>query len=119
MKRILEKIRQLVTHLSGRKERGTETAKPPIRVNLAGEGELPNVLINQNLKYLLEPGWTSSRYGLRLSEIRAEGHQFVISDNLNLPFHSNAVDEVYVGSIALDAVTFLGHTPQTREILGY
>jgi hypothetical protein len=52
-----------------------------------------------------------------LTEIKAEGHQFVISENLHLPFRSTAVDEVYVGSISLDSVTFLGPTPQTREIL--
>jgi len=91
--------------------------KPPIRVNLAGEGELPDVKINQNLKHILEPDWISSRYGKSITKIQEEGHQFVISDNLHLPFRSNAIDEVYVASISLDSVTFLGPTPRTSEIL--
>ena len=118
MKRFFEKLAQVVNRIQvNQRKRGAETAKQPIRVNIAGEGEVPDVKINQNLKHILEPAWTSSRYGKRLTEIEAEGHQFVISDNLNLPFQSNVVDEVYVGSISLDSVTFLGPTPQTYEIL--
>ena len=98
-------------------EKSAETVQKPRHVNLAGEGELDDVKINQNLKYILEPDWTSSRYGLRLTQIKAEGHQFVISDNLHLPFQSNTIDQVYAGSIALDSVTFLGPTLQTHEIL--
>lgn len=101
----------------GKRKRGAKTVKKLMCVNLAGEGEFPNVQINQNLKHILEPSWTSSRYGKRFTEIKAEGHQFVISDNIHLSFQSNAVDEVYVGSISLDSVTFLGPTPQTSEIL--
>ena len=33
---------------------------PPLRVNLSGEGEVPDVL-NQNIRRIAEPGWISSR----------------------------------------------------------
>jgi hypothetical protein len=85
-------------------------------VNLGGEGEIPGVLNQQGL-WVLDPVWRSSRDGKTLQELQADGHQFVLADNTQLPFADESVDEVYTNSVPIDRVTHLGPGVQSSEIL--
>jgi hypothetical protein len=89
----------------------------PVRVNLGGEGEVRGA-INQQGRWVLDPGWTSSREGKTLQTLRADGHVFVISDNRFLPFRNGSVDEVFTNSVPIDGRdTWLGPPVQSSEIL--
>jgi ubiquinone/menaquinone biosynthesis C-methylase UbiE len=86
-----------------------------LRVNLGGEGEEPGV-INQQGPWALDPAWRSSREGKTLAELQAEGHQFVIADNTQLPFADDSVDEVITNSVPIDRTTQLGPGVQSTEV---
>src|SRR5215831_344283 len=87
----------------------------PFRINLGGEGEVPGVL-NQQGPWVLDPAWRSSRDGKTLQELVADGHQFIICDNLSLPFPADSVDEVFTNSVPVDQTTHLGPGVQSTEI---
>lgn len=84
-------------------------------VNLGGEGEVPGA-INVQGPWILEPGWRSSREGKTLKQLQSEGHLFVVSNNLKLPFATGALDEVVTNSVPVDMTTFLGPGVQTSEV---
>jgi hypothetical protein len=87
-------------------------------INLGGEGEIPNVL-NQQPQWALNPGWRSTTIGnpgKTISELEAEGHQFVIAPNDRLPFADESVDVVYTNSVPIDVITWLGPGVQSSEI---
>src|ERR1700730_4140420 len=86
-----------------------------LRVNLGGEGEVPGV-INQQGPWVLDPAWRSSRRGNSLPELQAQGHQFVISSNVRLPFGTASVDEVITNDVPIDVTTQLGPGVQTSEV---
>jgi hypothetical protein len=88
---------------------------PLVRVNLGGEGEVPGV-INQQGPWVLGPTWRSSRDGKTLQELLADGHVFVIADNLHLPFPDDSVDEVLTNSVPIDTIGQHGPGVQSSEI---
>jgi hypothetical protein len=90
-------------------------ATPRLRVNLGGEGEEPGVM-NQQGSWALHPSWRSSREGKTLRQLQADGHLFLIADNLYLPFASDSVDEVLTNSVPIDRTTFLGPGVQSSEV---
>ena len=90
-------------------------APPSLRVNLGGEGEVPAV-INQQGPWVLNSGWRSSRNGKTLSELLAQGHNFVIADNRSLPFGSDCVDEIITNAVPIDTITHLRPGVQSSEI---
>lgn len=89
----------------------------PLCINLGGEGEVPGVL-NQQPPFALLPTWFSwSQGGKTLKELQADGHQFIIADNANLPFANGSVDEVITNNVPLDTdVPGFGPGVQSREI---
>jgi hypothetical protein len=90
-------------------------ATPPARIHLGGEGEEPGVL-NQQGPWVLDPNWRSSRGSKTLTELLAQGHAFVIADNLHLPFASDYFDEVITNAVPIDFTTHLGPGVQSSEI---
>jgi hypothetical protein len=88
---------------------------PILRVNLGGEGEVPGVL-NQQGPWVLDPTWRSSRAGKTLQELLAQGHQFLITSNTNLPFAADSIEEVITNSVPIDVVTHRGPGVQSVEI---
>ena len=87
-------------------------------VNLGGEGEVPGVL-NQQPPWALSPGWRSTTLGnpgKTISELEAEGYQFVIAPNDRLPFGDESVDVVYTNSVPIGITTHLGPGVQSSEI---
>lgn len=86
-----------------------------MRVNLGGEGEVP-VVLNQQGHWVLDPAWRSSRYGQTLQELIADGHQFIIADNMHLPFAGDSMDQVITNSVPIDLMTHLGPGVQSNEI---
>jgi ubiquinone/menaquinone biosynthesis C-methylase UbiE len=87
-------------------------------VNLGGEGEIPGVL-NQQPPWALDPSWisaTKNNSGKTIRELEAEGHQFIIAPNEQLPFADESVDIVYTNSVPIDRVTHKGPGVQTSEI---
>lgn len=90
-------------------------AQPPVLVNLGGEGEIPGIP-NQQGPWGLDPAWRSSRDGKTLQELMADGHQFIIADNTQLPFADGSVDDVFTNSVPIDRVTHLGPGVQSSEI---
>jgi hypothetical protein len=89
-----------------------------LRVNLGGEGEIPGVL-NQQPLFSLGPGWRSttlSNPGKTVRELEAEGHQFIIAPNDQLPFVNESVDVAYTNWVPIDMITHLGPGVQTSEI---
>lgn len=87
-------------------------------VNLGGEGEIPNVL-NQQPPWALNPGWRSTTLGnpgKTIRELEAEGHQFIIAPNDQLPFADESFDAVYTNSVPVDRATHLGPGVQSSEI---
>jgi hypothetical protein len=89
---------------------------PPMRINLGGEGEIPDVL-NQQGPWVVRPGWRSSLGGLTLYALVQAGHSFLIADNLNLPLPDAAYDVVITNNTPPeDGFTNLGPTVQTSEI---
>src|SRR5947209_17810814 len=86
-----------------------------MRVNLGGEGEVPGVW-NQQGPWVLDSGWRSSRHGKTLVQLRREGHVFVISSNLRLPFASGSVEVVITNGVPVDITTHLGPGVQSSEI---
>ena len=89
-------------------------ASPP-RVNLGGEGEIPGIL-NQQGPWALLPSWRSADGTKTLHDLRADGHRFVISSNLRLPFANNSVDVVYTQSVPIDITTLHGPGVQSSEV---
>jgi hypothetical protein len=88
----------------------------PFRVNLGGEGEVPGVL-NQQGRWVVQPGWRSSRANQTFVDLVRAGHQFLIADNIALPLPDDSVDEVITNNIPpVDSMTWLGPTVQTSEI---
>ncbi|XCN71144.1 MAG: RHS repeat-associated core domain-containing protein [Candidatus Electrothrix aestuarii] len=91
-------------------------SKRKVRVNLGGEGEIPGV-INQQGSWAANPSWKSSRGGKTVQQLQDEGHQFVISDNSQLPFKNGSVDEVITNSVPIDTPdTWLGPSIKSIEI---
>lgn len=86
-----------------------------ISVNLGGEGEIPGV-INQNLPAVLQDGWRSSAAGRTLTDLQAEGHQFVISQNTALPFGNNSVRTVFSNNTPIGGQFFLGPGIQASQV---
>src|SRR4051812_38954583 len=90
----------------------------PFAVNLGGEGEIPGVL-NQQPPSALLASWistTQNNPGKTIRELEAEGHQFVIAPNDQLPFADGSVDVVYTNSVPIDFVTHSGPGVQRSEI---
>jgi hypothetical protein len=88
----------------------------PFRVNLGGEGEVPGVL-NQQGRWIVRPGWRSSRTGQTFRDLVQAGHQFLIADNIGLPLPDGCCDEVITNNIPpVDTITFLGPSVQSSEI---
>ena len=86
-----------------------------IRVNLGGEGEVPDA-VNQQGFWIFSTGWASSREGKPLAALRSEGHRFVVSDNRLLPFGNDSVDEVFTNGVPIDGRdTWLGPPVQSLE----
>jgi hypothetical protein len=85
------------------------------RVNLGGEGEIPGIL-NQQGPWALRPPWRSADGTKTLQDLRALGHQFIISSNLRLPFVDNSVDEVYTNSVPIDIIGLNGPGVQSSEV---
>lgn len=90
---------------------------PPtlLRINLGGEGEVPDV-INQQEPAALESNWLSSKFVQTLRELVADGHDFLICPNLELPFPDESVDEVITNSVPVDFVTARGPGVQSSEV---
>ncbi|HET6575160.1 MAG TPA: methyltransferase domain-containing protein [Fimbriiglobus sp.] len=89
-----------------------------LAVNLGGEGEFPGVL-NQQPPWALNPGWRSTTLGnpgKTIRELEAEGHQFIIAPNDQLPFADESVDVVYTNGVPIDVLTHLGPGVQSSEI---
>ena len=69
------------------------------------------------MKWLLDPRWRSSRSGtLTLQGLLNQGHQFVIADNLRLPFADSSLDVVYTNNVRINGASHLGAFPQSTEI---
>ena len=89
---------------------------PPMRINLGGEGEVPGVL-NQQGRWVVQPGWRSARASLTLQALVQAGHQFLIADNVSLPLPDAVYDEVITNNTPPeDTVTMLGPTVQSSEV---
>src|SRR5262245_37572271 len=89
-----------------------------LAVNLGGEGEIPGAL-NQQPPSALGPNWLSATFnnpGKTIRELEAEGHQFLIAPNDQLPFPDGSVDVVYTNWVPLDRITHSGPGVQTSEI---
>jgi hypothetical protein len=87
-----------------------------VRVNLGGEGEVPDVL-NQNGPWIAKRGWKTSLTRKSLWQLVQLGHRFLICENLHLPIADGSVDEVITNSMPpVDTVTYLGPTVQFGEI---
>src|SRR5947209_14150245 len=84
-------------------------------INLGGEGEIPGVL-NQQPPSALLPTWFSAQDGKTLLQLVADGHQFIICRNENLPFPGDSVDVVYTNGVPLDITTRFGPGVQSSEI---
>jgi hypothetical protein len=89
----------------------------PFRINLGGEGEVPDVLNQQGRWVILQPGWRSSQTGQTFDDLVRAGHDFLIADNVRLPLPDNVCDEAITNNIPpVDSLTWLGPTVQTSEI---
>jgi hypothetical protein len=87
-----------------------------MRINLGGEGEVPGVL-NQQGRWVVQPGWRSSQRSLTLHALVQVGHSFLIADNVTLPLPDASYDEVLTNNTPPeDSVTMLGPTVQTSEV---
>jgi hypothetical protein len=86
-----------------------------VRVNLGGEGEVPGIL-NQQGPWALLPSWRSADGTKTLADLLADGHRFVISSNLHLPFANNSVDVVYTNSVPIDHMSLHGPGVQSSEV---
>jgi hypothetical protein len=86
-----------------------------MRSNLGGEGEVAGVL-NQQGRWVVRPGWASSRRSQTFRQLVAAGHRFLIADNDKLPLPDGCCDEVLPDSVPLDITTQLGPGVQTSEI---
>jgi hypothetical protein len=84
-------------------------------VNLGGEGEVVGPL-NQQGRWVLDPGWLSRRGGQTLSRLRQLENQFVISTNVSLPFADQSVGTVVTNSVPIDTSTWLGPGIQSSEV---
>lgn len=88
----------------------------PLAINVGGEGEVAGAL-NVQIRAVLDPAWRSSRGGLTLAELQAQGHRFLFVDDISrLPFANNSVSRVYTNSVPLDRATFLGPGPSSPDI---
>ena len=88
----------------------------PMRIDLGGEGEVSGVL-NQQGRWVVQPGWRSSRGGLTFRALVQAGHPFLIADNVDLPLPDASCDEVITNNTPPeDSVTMLGPTVQTSEV---
>src|SRR5262245_34196512 len=85
-------------------------------INLGGEGEIPGVLNQQEGPWVLLPSWFSSQTGKSLVELVADGHQFLIARNTNLPLPDAVVDIVFTNSVPIDITTPRGPGVQSSEI---
>ena len=96
---------------------GAEKSAPLVVVNVAGEGEEPGA-VNVNGTWLNTPGWKLGHTGNpTFAELQARGHQFVLVDDISkLPFADATVDVVYVNSVCMDTVSWLGPCPSSKEI---
>ncbi len=89
----------------------------PFRINLGGEGEVPDVLNQQGCWMVSLPGWRSSQTGQTFDDLIRAGQDFLIADNTSLPLPDDSFDEVITNNIPpVDSVTWLGPTVQTSEI---
>lgn len=84
-------------------------------LNLGGEGEVDGA-VNQNLPTILAPGWKSTRDGLALQELRALGHQFIVSTNEALPFRDGSVHQIITNNVPIDRRTWMGHGISSVEL---
>ena len=88
----------------------------PFRINLGGEGEIPDVL-NQQGRWVASPGWRASGTNQSFDDLVRVGHNFLIADNVRLSLPDDSVDEVITNNIPpVDSRTWLGPTVQTSEI---
>ena len=94
-----------------------ETSAPLVVINVGGEGEVPGA-INVNGTWLNTPGWKSGHAGNpTLADLQAQGHEFRLVDDMSkMPFADESVDEVYINSVCIDAVSWLGPCPSSKEI---
>lgn len=72
--------------------------------------------MNQNLPAILAPHWRSARDGLPLAELKAQGHQFVVSSNVALPFRSSSIEQVITNNVPIDRPTWMGPGISSNEI---
>lgn len=91
------------------------TRRPITVINLGGEGESPGV-VNQQHRAVLSAGWLLSRPGMTLEQLAAQGHDFLICDNTDLPINDGSVDLVITNSVPVDVVTYAGPGVQSSEI---
>jgi hypothetical protein len=95
--------------------RGCEVMATLIRVNLGGEGEYPDC-INQQGPWALLQSWRAADGIRTFYDLLAEGHRFVISSNLHLPFAEGSVDVVYTRSVPIDINSLHGPGVQSSEV---
>lgn len=86
------------------------------RVNLGGEGEVPDVL-NQQGRWVGAPGWPSKQAGGTLRGFLLLGHDLLICDNDHIALPDESVDEVITNSVPVDVVNWRGPGIQSSEVI--
>jgi hypothetical protein len=89
--------------------------KQTLCINLGGEGEVPDV-INQQGSWVLNPLWMNSNGTKTLAELVADGHDFMIAPNPDLPFPDGVVDDVITNNVPIDIMALHGPGVQSSEI---
>lgn len=73
-------------------------------------------MVNQQGPWIFDPAWRSSRESKTLAELLADGVQFVVGDNLRLPFASDFFDEVITNNVPVDILSYHGPGIQSSEV---
>lgn len=88
-----------------------------MRINLGGEGEIPDML-NQQGRWVLRRSWRSCRRSKTLKQRAEDGHDFLLCDNTHLSLPDGCCDVVYTKDLpGCDKITYLEPTVQTTEVL--
>jgi hypothetical protein len=86
------------------------------RVNLGGEGEIPDVL-NQQPAWAVEATWRTSQLPARdLRDCVRGGLRVLLCPNDDIPLPDECADEILTNSVPIDIATWLGAGISSTEI---